>query len=174
MTNLPLPTRKTSRLLLRAITDADLSNVFTGLSDPAVTRYYGVSYDSLEATKAQLRWFAAPEQRWWAICAPDNQTFYGAGGLNDIDLQEKKAEIGLWLLPSFWGQGIMQAAFPLIVAYGFEQLGLHRIEGFVETGNTNCRRAMAKLDFTCEKILEEAEGKNGEPISLAVYAKTRA
>ena len=48
-----------------------------------------------------MRWFAEEQQCWWAICALDNQRFYGARGLNDIDLKAKKDEIGLWLLPEF-------------------------------------------------------------------------
>ncbi|WP_336298520.1 MULTISPECIES: GNAT family N-acetyltransferase [Zeaxanthinibacter] len=103
------------------------------------------------------------------MCSPDQQTFYGAGGLNDIDLIAKKAEIGLWLLPEFWGKGIMKEAFPLISDYGFKQLKLNRIEGFVETENTNCKKALSKLDFQLEKTLKNCEMKNGELISVDVY-----
>ena len=51
------PTIKTERLLLRQFTDNDLENVFTGLSDPNVIRYYGVSYTTLEETKLQIKYF---------------------------------------------------------------------------------------------------------------------
>lgn len=164
-----LPTLKTDRILLRKITDTDLKNVFNGLLRPEVIRYYGISYHSLEATQEQMRWFTEEQQCWWAICALDNRRFYGAGGLNDINLKAKKAEIGLWLLPEFWGLGIMTEALPLITDYGFKQLHLHQIEGFVETEDTNCKKEMAKLDFKKEGTLQEAEFKNGKPINLEVY-----
>lgn len=163
---------KTERLLLREITDSDLENIFNGLSHPQVIQHYGVSYDTLEATKEQMTWFADDKQMWWAICSLDNQTFYGAGGLNDINTEEGKAEIGLWLLPEFWGKGIMKEVMPLITNYGFKQLKLNRIEGFVESDNTNCKRAMAKLDFQHEKTMKDCEVKHGELISVDVYAKT--
>jgi ribosomal-protein-alanine N-acetyltransferase len=166
------PTIKTDRLLLREITDVDLENIFRGLSDPRVIRHYGISFDSLDATKEQMIWFAEEQQMWWAICSSDNQTFYGAGGLNDIDHKENKAEIGLWLLPAFWGKGIMKEALPLIADYGLNQLKLNRIEGFVETENINCKRAMAKLDFQHEKTMKNCEIKNGKLISIDVYART--
>ncbi|MDC8003871.1 GNAT family N-acetyltransferase [Aureisphaera galaxeae] len=170
--NTNFTTIKTNRLLLREITDLDLENIFSGLSNPAVIQYYGVSYDSLEATKEQMAWFAEETQMWWAICSLDNQTFYGAGGLNDISYTEGKAEIGLWLLPEFWGKGIMKEALPLITNYGLKQLKLDRIEGFVETENSNCKRAMAKLDFKHEKTIKDFEIKEGKPISVDVYAST--
>ena len=61
------PILKTDRLLLREITDADLANIYSGLSNPKVIQHYGVSYDSLEATKAQMAWFADKKQLRWAI-----------------------------------------------------------------------------------------------------------
>ena len=170
--NTDFPILKTDRLLLREIIDSDLENIFKGLSHPDVIRHYGVSFDSLEATKEQMMWFADQKQLWWAICSSDNQTFYGAGGLNDIDLKERKAEIGLWLLPEFWGQRIMKEALPLIANYGLHELQLHRIEGFVESDNTNCKNAMTKLDFQLEKTIPDFEIKNGKPISVDIYIKT--
>lgn len=161
--------------MLRQFTEGDLEHVFKGLSHPDIIRYYGVSYDSLEATKEQMAWFAGLEQTgtgiWWAVCSADNTTFYGAGGLNDLKQQHRKAEIGFWLFPEFWGKGIMTEAMPLICNYGFNMLGLHRIEGLVETGNTNCKKAMAKLDFVHEGTMKDCEIKNGKFISLDIYAK---
>lgn len=162
---------KTERLLLRGIVASDIQDIYHGLSHPLVIKHYGVNYDSLEATKEQMTWFANPEQCWWAICSLDNQVFYGAGGLNDLSTEHRKAEIGLWLLPEYWGKGIMSEVMPLICQYGFDELGLHRIEGFVESNNQNCKRAMAKLDFELEGTMKDCEVKDGEFISVDIYAK---
>ncbi|MEM6265238.1 MAG: GNAT family protein [Bacteroidota bacterium] len=127
----------------------------------------------MDATQVQMTWYEEPTQYWWAICSIDNQTFYGAGGLNDVSEVHKKAEIGLWLLPEHWGKGIMSEAMHCICNYGFDQLGLHRIEGFVESENQNCKKAMAKLDFTYEGTMKDCEIKNGRYISVDIYAKLR-
>ena len=164
---------KTPRLLLRPIVASDLHHIYRGLSHPLVIKHYGVNYDSLEATQEQMTWYEAPQQCWWAICSPDNQEFYGAGGLNDLSKEHQKAEIGLWLLPEYWGKGIMTEVMPLICDYGFEHLGLHRIEGFVESDNYNCQRAMAKLDFEYEGSMRDCEIKNGRYVSIEIYAKIR-
>lgn len=62
---------------------------------------------------------------------------------------------------------------PAICNYGFNNLGLHRIEGFVETENKNCKNAMAKLDFQYEGSMKECEIKNGKFISIDIYAKLK-
>lgn len=169
------PIIKTERLLLRKFTDSDLENVFHGLSNPDIIKYYGVSYDSLEATRAQLSFFEELEKNgtgiWWAICSPDNTIFYGAGGLNNLIAAHKKAEIGFWLLKEHWGKGIMREAMPLITEYGFSKLQLHRIEGIVESENMACKRAIGKLGFEYEGTMRECEIKNGAFISLDIYAK---
>ncbi|MEZ4918509.1 MAG: GNAT family protein [Saprospiraceae bacterium] len=168
---------KTDRLLLRPIVATDLDKVFEGLSHPDIIRHYGVNYTSREETRRQMEWFAGLEReetgRWWAVCSSDNTVFYGAGGLNGLDKTHQKAEIGFWLLPAFWGQGIMREAMPLICQYAFEKMNIHRIEGFVESENTNCKNAMSKLDFQHEGTLRDCEIKNGAFISLDVYALLR-
>ena len=171
------PILKTKRLLLRQFVESDLESVFKGLSHPDIIKYYGVSYQTLEATKKQMTFFADLEKNetgiWWAVCSADNKTFYGAGGLNSLSKEHKKAEIGFWLISEFWGDGIMKEAMPLICNYGFNILGLHRIEGLVETENKNCKKAMAKLDFQHEGTMKDCEIKNGAFISLDIFAKVK-
>lgn len=166
-----IPTIKTDRLLLREITDSDLENIYNGLSNPDVIKHYGVNFVSLKATKTQMAWFADSKQIWWSIYSMNSVTFYGAGGLNDLSTVHKKAEIGMWLLPKFWGQGIMSEVITLICNYGFNQLGLHRIEGFVESDNQNCKKAMSKLDFQHEGTMKDCEFKNNKFINIDIYAK---
>ncbi len=164
---------KTERILLREIENSDISNVFKGLSNPDVIKHYGVSFQSLEETKEQMEWFSDTKQKWFAICSIDNKEFYGAGGLNDISKEHKKAEIGLWLLPKHWGKGIMKEAIPLICNFAFNTLDLHRIEGFVDSKNINCKRAMSKLDFQLEGTMRDCEIKNDTYISVDIYSKIK-
>ncbi|MFK8057262.1 MAG: GNAT family N-acetyltransferase [Saprospiraceae bacterium] len=169
------PTLESERFTLRQFTDADLENVFKGLSHPDVVKYYGISYNTLEATKEQMTWFADLEKNgngiWWAVCSKEDGSFMGAGGLNDLSKKNKKTEIGFWLLPEHWGKGAMYETMPLIFNHAFDSIGLHRIEGFVESKNTNCKKAITKLGFTQEGSMVDCEVKNGKFISLDIYAK---
>ena len=166
---------KTDRLLLRDITQSDIHHIYNGLSHPDVIKYYGVSYDTLEATQEQMDWFADNENagtgKWFAVCSLDGSVFYGAGGYNDVDKINRRAEIGFWLLPEYWGKGIMGEAMPIIFQYGFDVLNLHRIEGFVESGNEKCKSAVAKVGFIYEGTMSDSEFKNGEFVNVDIFAK---
>ena len=169
------PILSSKRLLLRQIMDSDLPYIFKGLSNEKVIQYYGISYKSIEATMEQMRFYKDIEQSktgvFWAVCSHDNKIFYGVGGYHNWHHTFKKAEISFWLLPEFWGQGMMQEALTTICNYGFENMQLHRIEGFVETNNHLCKNALKKLHFIHEGCMKDCEIKNEKYISLDIYAK---
>ena len=172
--NKEFPVFKTGRLLLRQFKEPDLENVFLGLSNPTVIRYYGVFFKTLEETKKQIEWFAELEKNetgiWWAICSPDNSVFYGAVGLYYLNRELRKAELGFWLIPEFWGKGIITESVLLAINYGFKKMHLNRIEAEVETENSMSIRVMKKLQFVHEQTKKDCEIKNGKYISLDVYA----
>jgi len=169
------PEFKTKKVLLRRFTAADLENVFRGLSDPDVIEFYGVHYDSPEATKKQLAWFEEIENNgtgiWWALSSLDHSKFYGAVGIYFLNKTHKKAEIGFWLLPEFWGKGLMVEIMPFVLEFGFSRMNLRRLECFVESENTKSRKLMGKLNFIYEGTMKDCEIKNGKYISLDIYAK---
>ena len=170
-----IPKLRSERLILRPFKPDDLDNVYQGLSNPDIIKYYGISFDSKESAKEQMDWFANHQENetgiWWAICLKDSGKFIGAGGLNDIKKKHRKAEFGFWLLPQYWGNGFMGDAIPKILDYGFEELNLHRIEGLVESQNDNCKKALAKLNFTHEGTMRNAEFKNDRFIDIDIYSR---
>ena len=171
--NKDFPVFNTGRLLLRQFNDSDLENVFLGLSHPQVIKYYGVHFNTLEDTKKQIQWFSDIEKDgtgiWWAVCSADNSIFYGAAGLYYFDRKDKKAELGFWLMPEFWGRGIMSESLPLAMLFGFKEMNLARIEAEVETENEQSKRVLEKLKFTSLQTKKNCEIKNGKYISLDVY-----
>ena len=161
--------------MLRQIIATDIKDIYNGLSNPDVIKYYGVSYKSLTDTQQQMDWFKELEQTatgiWWAIV--NNNTFYGAVGFNNLSQIHKKAEIGFWLLPKYWGRGLMSKAVSLVCNYAYNDLQLHRIEALVETDNQNSKKLLEQLNFNFEGTLVDYEIKNGNFISVDIYAKFR-
>jgi len=166
---------ESKRLFLRPFENSDLDKVFEGLSNPEVIRYYGVSFDSLEATKSQMEWFENLEKTgtgvWRAMRLKNEDSFLGAIGLNNLSQEHRKAEIGFWLLPRYWGKGYISEALECVLEDAFYRLNLHRIEAFVETGNLNSKKALEKFQFELEGTMKDYEIKNGTFISVSVYAK---
>ncbi|WP_114789680.1 GNAT family N-acetyltransferase [Niabella yanshanensis] len=161
-------------ILLRPIVSSDLDQIYQGLSHPDVIRYYGISYKTRSETKAQMEWYQQIREEgsgvWWAIVSKDGNGFYGACGFNNYSEVHRKAEIGFWLLPEYWGRGIMVSSARLICDHAFTKVGIHRIEAVVETANHNSKRVMQKLCFVLEGTQQDAEVKNGRFISLDLYA----
>lgn len=168
------PTLTSERLLLRPVRDEDLDSIFSGLSNPAVIKHYGVSYRTREEAKDQLRFYKDLIEKnrgiFWALCSPDDRMFYGTGGYFRMDLTHRKAELGLWLFPEYWGRSFLSEALVLICKHAFDEHGLHRLEAMIETDNDACRKGLTKLPFTHEGTLRECELKNGKFISLEIWS----
>ena len=107
---------------------------------------------------------------WWGIYGIADHHFRGACGFNDLEKTHRKAEIGMWLLKEYWGQGILKEVMPKIFEHGFTQLNLNRIEGFVDHENKKCKAALEKINFTFEGTMRESEIKDGEKLSTDIYS----
>lgn len=169
------PVFTTKRLLLRQIKKEDLQNIYKGLSHPEVIKYYGVSYNSLESAKEQMNWYSNLEKSktgiWWVIASQDGNQFYGAIGFYLISKEHRKAELGYWLFPEYWGRGYVQEAAEKVLEYAFEILAMHRIEAFVEAGNAASSKTLERLNFNYEGRMQESEIKNGKFISVDIFAR---
>lgn len=171
---LSFPEIATERFLLRKIVSTDKDVVFEGLSHPEVIRYYGVSYHSFDAVQEQMDWYEdlliTQTGIWWAVCRKDDPRMIGACGFNEIQSEHRRTEIGFWLLPQFFGQGIMAEVVPAIIEYAFSHLHIHRIQAIVESENAASKKLLAKLGFAFEGTHRECEFKNGRFIDLDYFA----
>ena len=94
----------------------------------------------------------------------------GRIGMHHINPQNKIGEIGYWLAGGLQGKGIVTKCCSALIHYGFNDLGLNRIEIKCATGNDKSRAIAEKLQFKQEGILRQAELLNGEFIDLYLYA----
>jgi ribosomal-protein-alanine N-acetyltransferase len=66
--------------------------------------------------------------------------------------------VGYWVDESHAGQGLVPEGVAVILRYGFEQLGLHRIEAAIVPRNRSSRRVAEKLGMreegTAERFLQ--------------------
>ena len=165
---------KTENFYLKEIESDDIENIFKGLSNHEITRYYDVHFSSLKETEEQMKWYRELKEEgtgiWWGIYQESDDEFCGAAGFNGRLAEHKKAEIGMWLLTEHWGKGILPEILTALFEYGFEKLDLNRIEGLVDHENSKCKRALEKIHFVHEGTLREYEIKDGRNVDLDVYA----
>ena len=108
----------------------------------------------------------------FAIC--DAAGPIGGIGLNtrEGDLRHS-TEIGYWLGKPFWGHGTVTAATRVVTAYGFEALGLVRIDARVRTYNIASTRVLEKVGYQREGLLLWAALKQGVTVDYLLYAILR-
>lgn len=91
------------------------------------------------------------------VCDDDDPV--GIVSLHDPD---HSAEVGYWIAPEFHEQGYGSAAVSRLVTYGFDQLGLHRIEAQLWDANDASRALLESLGFTHEGTFRESGVVDGE------------
>ncbi len=97
----------------------------------------------------------------------------GRIGLHQIDVPNKQAFIGYWLTSEAEGKGIITDACRTLIKYGFETLGLHRLELRAAVDNIRSLAIAPRLGFNKEGILRQAEWVNGTSHDLAVFSLLR-
>lgn len=154
------PILKTNRLKLIEISHRHVEDIFQILSRKDVTRFYGTNPFVLpsEATKL-IEMFNKNyrEKRGirWGIILKENQKLIGTLGLNSLNLNNKRAEIGYELHPQYWRKGYITEAVGEVLVYSFEMLQLHRIGAVVYPENTASLHLLEKLGFLKEGLLRD-------------------
>ncbi len=83
------------------------------------------------------------------------------------------ATIGLWIGQPYQGKGYGRATVRWLVVYGFEKLGLEKIDAYVFSGNWASRRIHETNGFQLEGTLRKALRKRGQAIDDWVFGITR-
>jgi len=89
----------------------------------------------------------------FAITDDQDQRLLGGSGLNQIRQQDRFGNLGYWVRTSCTGQGIATKAVRLLARFGFEELGLGRIEIVAAVGNKASQRVAEKAGAHREGVL---------------------
>jgi ribosomal-protein-alanine N-acetyltransferase len=154
------PRIETERLVLRQITQADAAARFATFSDPLVMEYYGEEphktiEESQELITALDRWYAQREGIRWGVTLRGADEVIGSCGFFLFDEGFHRAEMGYELRRAYWRQGIMREALTAIITYGFNTMGLQRIEALVNQDNEASAALLLALGFTHEGTLRQ-------------------
>ena len=102
----------------------------------------------------------------------NNQTqqYVGSTRFGNIEFAHKKAEIGwTWIHPSLQGTGFNKHCKFLLLSFGFETLGLNRIELKTSLLNLKSQKAMLKIGAVQEGILRKNTINDDGTIRDTVY-----
>ncbi|SRR5579875_771327 len=154
------PELTTKRLQLRQLRPDDAEALLVIRSDPQVRAAYGREpYQTLAESQAFIQMiqatYAQRDGFFWAITRDADDTMIGSCTFWNFGDEYRYGEVGYELGRAHWGQGITTEAVAAIVAYGFTELDLHRIEANPLASNTASKRLLLRLGFTHEGTLRE-------------------
>jgi [ribosomal protein S5]-alanine N-acetyltransferase len=171
----PFPILTTERLILRPVTEGDVSAIFALRSDPEVMRFVCRPLVQNEA-EAKV-WFDRIDQSLqaneginWAICWKNDPKMFGSMALWRFDKENYRAELGYMIPPQYWGQGIISEALAAVIPYAFNDLKLHSLEGQIDPRNAASGRVLEKQGFRQEAYFRENLHYNGEFLDTAVFS----
>jgi len=95
----------------------------------------------------------------------DAENIIGDCALHDWNASRREIEIGGSLLPEYWGKGIMNTAFDLLIAWAQHQYAINTILAKTEIENKNAIKFALKMGF--KQIKTE-----GATLVLAKYLHT--
>lgn len=159
---------------LRPWRDSDVGAVAEACQDPEIARWTSVPepYSQADARAfllyrydALLAGTTAP----FAVVSARDQLL-GSIALMRIDWELRRAEAGYWLARWGRGQGHATRALALITRWGFDALGIERIELFAATGNRASQRVAERAGFIREAILRAYMRGKHEQQDMVAYA----
>lgn len=158
---LPLPVLETERLILRRMERGDFADMYDYASREETCRYLLWNpHPSPEYTRSYLsmigRYYRKGQFFDWAIVEKSCGRMIGTCGFSRLDDRHKIGEIGYVLSPSRHGRGYATEAAMAVIRYGFEQMGLNRIEGRYMVENTASRRVMEHCGLAFEGVLRQS------------------
>ncbi|BCX46475.1 GNAT family N-acetyltransferase [Haloferula helveola] len=145
----------TERLLLRPMQVTDAEPITCLLQERRVVETLAVvpwPYQRHHADEWLVRILGAQEDgrfHTFAITLRDGGEFVGVIGIHP-EANGFWAEVGYWLGIDHWGRGYMTEALQEMIRYGFEELGLRRVESHHFAHNPASGRVMQKAGMNYE------------------------
>ncbi|MGQ0431499.1 MAG: GNAT family N-acetyltransferase [Microthrixaceae bacterium] len=165
------------RIVLREVLENDVDAAFTWGSDPEFFRY--LPYEPVQTLEEEREYIAGvintarqtPRVAYQVgieLCA--TQQLVGFVDLRITSFRHRNAELGLSVTPPMWGQGLATESARLLIQFGFERLGLHRISAGHHPDNVGSGRVLERVGMRREGHLRENLLCGGEWRDSIVYS----
>lgn len=170
--------KESGQNLLRPILASDAENLFSLLENTNITD--SLAWDGpsdFKSFQKDITKFARAvkdkKQFLFAIVHPDTKNAIGAADIRP-DENFYKASIGLWIGIPYQNLGLGTKVINQLLHFGFNQLGLHRVEANVFVSNTPSKKMFEKNGFRLEGILHANQLKKGSYVDEFLFAITKA
>ncbi|MFL5955662.1 MAG: GNAT family N-acetyltransferase [Gaiellaceae bacterium] len=166
------------RIRLEPLTQAHRGHMIELARDPEVLRYTRVPADADEAYVTG--WIGRYEEGWedgrrlgWTIRDAAGGAFLGFAAIVTLDLGALEGEIGYMVAPEARGRGVATRAVALLTRWGFDELGLERLELRIDPANLGSVRVAERSGYRLDGVLRHMHLKDGLRADTGVWSRLR-
>ena len=162
-------------IYLESLSNKHISQAYTNwLNDKVVCRensHGGIRY-TLNMTRHYVKSVDKSDKiAAFAIIAKDTKKHVGNISLGKISWENSSGDISILIgEKDYWGKGIASEAYRLVIDYGFNKLGLHRLESGMTVRNKAMIKVARKSGMKKEGVSKEALSKYGQYIDIVRFA----
>ena len=169
---------RSSRILLRDLTDDDYETTQVYASNPNVVRHMAWGPNSPDETRdflgrAQATATASPRTDFeFAIVerGVEANRHVGGCGVMGRRLVHCEYEVGYCLAEHAWGRGLVSEAVTLMLGFAFGEMGAHRLYACIDPANTASQNVVEKAGFRLEGRQRRDTLIEGEWRDSLIYA----
>ena len=167
---------KTERLTLRKFDFSDAGDMLElWTSKPEVQHMYSEpTYNTIDEVNGLLEKYIQnydnSDYYRWAIVDNDSNRCIGQIAFYIVDTNNHFAEIEYCISTDYQNRGLMTEAVKSVIKFGFEEIGLHKIQISTKEINAPSKRVIEKSGFTYEGTLRDYFYYDGKYIDRLYYS----
>ena len=158
---------------MRAWREDDVAALARAANDERILQWMSDTWPS-PYTEDDARWWIGTGQHTggmaWALCR-DDVPWGGAGVHPQTGFQRCNVELGWWLHPDHWGQGVVPAAAVHLVEQAFALPEVTRVFAPIHAGNDRSVRVAEKVGMRLEAVQPRSAFKRDKVIDRVIYAR---
>ena len=166
------------RLVVRTYRDDDIPLLFEAVREsiaevspwlPWCHENYSIE-ESREFIKSRIAAAQGDEHYSFAVFSKDDPRLLGGVGLNFINRVHQFGNLGYWVRTSATGHNVASNGGRLVAQFGFEELGLHRIEILAAIPNVASQRVAEKIVAVREGVQRKRLLMRGESHDAVLFS----
>ena len=180
MTALPLPDPplEDGVVRVRAWRPDDLWARVAAWRDPSLMRFMLQPAPAEPSVEDAAAWLEVRERRrrqgealFLVVAEVADDRAVGSVWLWNVDVPNRRGEVGYWLLREARGRGLATRAVRLVCSYAFERLRLERLELFTLLGNAASERVAERAGFRREGVLRAYRRAPSGRVDVAAFSR---
>jgi [ribosomal protein S5]-alanine N-acetyltransferase len=160
---------------LRLMVEADVPAVVAAVQDPEIPRWtrvpapYGQG-DARQFHRMVSNGIQSGTDLAALIVSVERDEVLGAIGIHGIDPESARCSAGYWVAAEARGRGFAARAMRLLCAYAFDELGVKRIELWIDPNNKPSLGVAEAVGFTREGLLRSFMPILGQRRDMLMYS----